>query len=148
MTVFPACTHLRLCVWFWGFLFVCVCWFFFFLTNSAKSPSVVRIWLKKMCHLADESMTLKAGFSEKPGSKIDDVGFHIFSLSISRSSLLHIRNRVFLNARPKNLFWALTASLSCCCFSPSLFPCHYLPKNNDAVTGQQPLDIIQLYQAA
>lgn len=45
---------------FWGFLFVCL-----FLTNSAKSPSVVRIQLKKMCHLADESMTLKAGFSEK-----------------------------------------------------------------------------------
>lgn len=28
-----------------------------------KRPSVVRIQLKKMCHLADESMTLKAGFS-------------------------------------------------------------------------------------
>lgn len=61
---------------------------------------MVRIQLKKMYHLADESLTLKAGFSEKPDSKIDAEGFPSFCFSISRSSLLHIRNRVFLNARP------------------------------------------------
>lgn len=140
-------TYETVCGLGWFFFVLCVVCFFF-LTNSVKSPSVVRIQLKKMCHLADESTTLKAGFSEKPASKIDDEGFHIFFISISRSSLLHIRNRGFLNARPENLFWALTVSLSYCCFSPSFFLCHYLPKDNDAVTGQQPLDVIRLYQAA
>lgn len=33
-----------------------------------------------MCHLADESMTLKADFSEKPDSKIDAEGFPSFFL--------------------------------------------------------------------
>lgn len=39
--------------------------------------------------------------------------------------------RVFLNAGPENLFCALTVSLSCCCFSPSLFLCRYLPNDTD-----------------
>lgn len=43
---------------------------------------MVRIQLKKMCHLADELMTLKDGFPEKPAPKIDDEGFHNFSFSI------------------------------------------------------------------
>ena len=110
---------------------------------------MVRIQLKQICHLADEPTTLKAGFSEKPASKIDDEGFRIFSFSvlISRSSLPHTGSRVFLNARSENLFWPLTVTLLCRCFSPSLLLCHYLPKN-DAVTGQQPLGIVPLCRAA
>lgn len=60
------------------FCFVLLDLFFFFVTNSAKSLSVVRIQLKKMCHLADESMTIKADFSAEPDSKIDAEGFPRF----------------------------------------------------------------------
>lgn len=109
-----------------GFALFCL----IFWANLAKSLSVVRIQLKKMCHLADESMTPKADFSATPDSKIDAEGFPSFWFFLSRSRLLHMRNRVFLNAGPKILFWSLPVNLSCCCFSPSLFSCHCVPKGN------------------
>lgn len=89
---------------------------------------MVRIQLKKMCHLADESMTIKADFSAEPDSKIDAEGFPRFWVFfLSRSRLLHIRNRIFLNARPKILL--LFSQSFMMQLPPSLFSCHYVSKD-------------------
>lgn len=102
-----------------------------------------------MYHVADESMFLKALKSHPPRWMMRASMYFLFlflDLVCFTSEA-----RVFLNAGPENLFCALTVSQSCCCFSPCLFLCCYLPSdnyNNDALARQQPSDVTQQYQAA